>query len=305
MDIQSLRVFVDVVRFGSFAAVARQQGVDPSSISRIIAVLEADLGFVLFQRTTRRLAPTEAGTLFFNRVQPIIEDLESSAQEARDILVEPTGRLRVTASVSFGTAVLVPLLPRLKGVHPGLSVDLVLTDAVVDLVAENIDLAIRLGPRRDSGLIGTELVETRYRVCVSPGYLSAAPKLAHPRDLKHHSCVVYPAPGDRPLWRFRHQRGGFMEVPITVGYSISNSMGMHRAAREGLGPTLLPDWLIGDDVRTGNLIDPFADHDVTDSEFEMSAWLLYPSRAYVPRKLRAMIDFLKRNITVEHSSKSG
>ncbi len=177
MDIATLKTFVEVMRAGSFAAVARLHDVDPSSISRTIAILEHELGFRLFQRTTRRLAATEAGALYFERMQPIIDEIDRVGQEACDIVAEPVGRLRVTASVSFGHTVLVPLLPRLRSAYPELSIDLVLTDAVLDLITEKIDVAVRLGPRIDSGLIGTQVMRTRYHVCASPAYLKAIPRM--------------------------------------------------------------------------------------------------------------------------------
>src|SRR5229473_1687670 len=147
MDIATLKTFVEVMRAGSFAAVARLHDVDPSSISRTIAILEHELGFRLFQRTTRRLAATEAGALYFERMQPIIDEIDRVGQEACDMVAEPAGRLRVTASVSFGHTILVPLLPCLRSAYPELSIDLVLTDAVLDLITEKIDVAVRLGPR--------------------------------------------------------------------------------------------------------------------------------------------------------------
>ena len=233
MDIATLKVFVEVMRAGSFAAVARAHDVDPSSISRTIAILEDELGFRLFQRTTRRLAATEAGALYFERMQPIIDELDRAGQEARDIVTEPAGRLRVTASVSFGHTVLVPLLPRLRSAFPELAVDLMLTDAVLDLITEKIDVAVRLGPRIDTGLIGTQLMRTRYYACASPAYLKAAPKLKVPSDLTAHGCLLFPYPGYRSRWRFRAKNGEVTEVPVNGAVTISNALALHRAALDG------------------------------------------------------------------------
>lgn len=293
MELAALKVFVEVMRAGSFAAVARVHQLDPSSISRTIAMLEGELGFRLFQRTTRRLAATEAGALYFERMQPIVDELDRAGQEARDIVAEPAGRLRVTASVSFGHTVLVPLLPRLRAAYPDLAVDLLLTDAIVDLIAEKIDVAVRLGPRIDTSLIGTQLLRTRYRVCASPAYLNAAPRLRSPADLSVHDCLLFPYPGYRSLWRFRARNGETTVVPVHGAVTISNALALLSAARDGLGPVLLPDWLVGQDLQRGTLVDPFPKLEATATDFDTAAWLLYPSRAYVPRKVRAFIDFLK------------
>jgi DNA-binding transcriptional LysR family regulator len=293
MDIAALKVFVEVMRAGSFAAVARIHDVDPSSISRAIAILENELGFRLFQRTTRRLAATEAGALYFERMQPVIDEMDRVGQEARDIVAKPAGRLRVTASVSFGHTVLVPLLPRLRSAYPDLSIDLMLTDAVLDLIIEKIDIAIRLGPRIDTGLAGMQLMRTRYHVCASPAYVKAATKLRVPLDLSDHSCLLFPYPGYRSQWRFRAKNGEVTEVPVNGAVTISNALALHRAALDGLGPVLLADWLVSQDLQRGKLVDLFPKYEATATDFDTAAWVLYPSRVYLPRKVRAFINFLK------------
>ena len=170
MDISTLQIFVEVMRQGSFAAVARDRDLDPSSVSRTIAALEKELGVRLFQRTTRRLSPTEAGTVYFERIEPLVEEMQQAIDIALDTAGQPKGTLRVTASVSFGQKCIVPLLPDFGFRYPELAIDLFLTDAVVDLFAERIDLAIRLGLLTDSTLVAQPLMRTRYRVCASPQY---------------------------------------------------------------------------------------------------------------------------------------
>jgi DNA-binding transcriptional LysR family regulator len=226
-------------------------------------------------------------------MQPIIDEMDRVGQEARDIVAEPAGRLRVTASVSFGHTVLVPLLPRLRSAYPDLSIDLILTDAVLDLINEKIDVALRLGPRIDTGLIGTQLMRTRYHVCASPGYLKSAPKLRAPPDLSDHGCVLFPYPGYRSQWRFRARNGEVTEVPVNGAITISNALALQRAALDGLGPVLLADWLIRKDLQHGKLVDVLPKYEATATDFDTAAWVLYPSRAYVPRKVRAFIDLLK------------
>jgi len=293
MDLASLKLFIDVTRAGSFAAAARLHGIDPSSVSRVIGVLEQQLGFRLFQRTTRRLTTTEAGALYFERVQPLLEEMERAQSEASDIITEPLGWLRVTSSVAFGHMCLVPLLPKLRERFPALQLDLVLTDTIVDLIAEHIDVAIRLGPRIESGLIGSKLAGTRYRVCASPAFIKKAGSIRRPQDLTRFDCLRLPLPGYRSRWRFRNKRGTVLDVPIQGSIVISSVLAIQRAAVDGMGPALLADWLIREDLTKGRLIDLFPGYDVTATDFDTAAWLLYPSRAYLPRKVRAFIDFLK------------
>ncbi len=296
MNLDSLDVFAEVMQTGSFAEVARRRDVDPSSVSRTIAALEAEIGIRLFQRTTRRLAPTEAGRIYFQRIEPLLGELDRASAEARDLAASPSGTLRVTASVAFGHAVVAPLLPALRSQYPDLGLELILSDAAIDLVAERIDIAIRLGPRPDADLIGTRLMPVRHRVCASPGYVETHGPPGDPAALSDRDCLRFPFSGYRTLWRFRTSGGPVTEVPVDGSLVISNALALRQCCLDGLGPALLADWLVGDDLMAGRLVDLFPQHDVTATDFDTAAWLLYPSRAYVPLKVRAFIDFLKEAV---------
>jgi DNA-binding transcriptional LysR family regulator len=293
MEIDTLRLFLETLERGSFAAVARDRDMDPSSVSRSIAGLETELGIRLLQRTTRRLALTEAGALYADRVRPLVEDLDRAQAEASDVLEAPKGTVRLSASVSFGQTCLMPLLPELRATYPELVLDLLLSDAMVDLIADRVDVAVRLVPRPDPGLIATKLMPTRYRVCASPGYLHREGPIETPADLASRPCLLFPLSGYRSLWRFRSRSGEEEDVPVAPGLIISNATALRDAARRGLGPVLLADWLVGEDFASGRLVDLLPQHDVTATDWETAAWLVYPSRDYVPRKVRVVIDFLK------------
>lgn len=293
MDTALLRTFVDVVHLGSFAEVARRHNVDPSQVSRAVATLEDQLGARLFQRSTRRLEPTEAALRFLERVEPLVRELDAAMAEAGDSVAEVRGTLRVTASVAFGVRGLVPMLPMLREKHPNLVLDLVLTDAVLDVLAERIDIAIRLGPKLDTGLLGTRLMGTRYRVVASPAWVKRHGHPATPSALAGHRVAAFPLPGFRENWRFRDASGEVETVGVTPGLLISNGLGLLQAAVDGLGPTLLADWLTAEDRAAGRLIDLFPDHEATATEFDTAVWLLYASRQYLPLKVRAFIDFAK------------
>ena len=294
-----LQVFVDVMRQGSFAAVARDRNVDPSSISRAIAGLEQELGLRLFQRTTRKLSPTEAGMTYFERIEPLVEEIQQAAHVAGDISGQPQGTLRVTASTAFGQICIVPLLPAFGAMYPDLSVDLLLSDAMVDLLAERVDLAIRLGMLADSTLIAQRLMSTRYRVCASPQYLQRYGHPSHPREIANHNCLRFRLAGFRSRWIFRDSQGRLSEVPVQGRMMISNAIALQQCAIAGMGLTLLPNWLIDQDLQAGTLLDVFPHYEVTATEFSTAAWLVYPSRAYVPLKVRVFIEFLKQSVAGE------
>lgn len=291
-----LQIFVEVVRQGNFAAVARDRGLDPSSVSRTIKGLEKELGVRLFQRTTRRLSPTESGTAYFERIEPLVEEMQQATNVAIDMSGQPKGTLRVTASVPFGQKCIVPLLPEFGTMYPDLTVNLQLTDAVVDLFSERIDLAIRLGLLADSTLIAQRLMRTYYRVCASPQYLQQRGYPKNPSDIEHHNCLLFPLAGFRSRWIFRDQQDNISEVPVHGRTIISNAIALEQCAIAGMGLTLLPNWLVDEDLQAGTLINVFPNHEVTATDFNTAAWLVYPSRAYVPLKVRVFIEFLKRAI---------
>jgi DNA-binding transcriptional LysR family regulator len=293
MDFDSLRIVVDVARRGSFAAAARERGVDPSAVSRAVAAVERDLGFRLFQRSTRQLAPTDPGALYLRRAAAALEEMDGARDDALAAHARVAGVLRATVSIAFGLKRVVPLLPELRARHPDLSVDLVISDANLDLIAEGIDLAVRLGARPpQAGLIAMKLAATRYRACASPEFLAANTPIGEPADLSERECVLFPYSGYRSKWRFRARSGDIVETPVSGALMLSSALAVHDAALRGLGVALLPCWLIAADVKAGRLVDIFPEHDVTATEFDTAAWIVYPSRAYIPRKLRAFIDFL-------------
>jgi DNA-binding transcriptional LysR family regulator len=296
MDISVLQLFVEVVRQGNFATVARDRNLDPSSVSRAIAGLEEELGIRLFQRTTRKLSPTEAGMTYFERIEPLVEEMQQAIDIAADVSGQPKGTLRVTASVSFGHQCIVPLLPEFAKLYPELTVDLLLTDNVVDFFTERIDIAIRLGILADSSLIAQQLMQTYYRVCASPAYLENSRPLEKPEDITHHNCLLFPLPGFRSQWIFKSADGALSEVPVSGRTIISSGIALQHCAIAGMGVALLPHWLVSEDLQTGRLINIFPNYDVTATEFHTAAWLVYPSRAYVPLKVQVFIDFLKKSI---------
>ncbi len=292
MEIQSLELFVDVVKLGSFAAVARQRHMDPSSVSRSVQALEEELKLRLLQRTTRQVTLTEAGAIYFERVQHLVAELNYAKQLATDTVEKPYGVLRITASNSFGLKQIVPLLPAFKRANPDLVVDLLLTDSIVDLLAERVDLAIRLGVLPDSAMVARRLKPTRYLVCASPDYLRTFGHPASPFDVAGHKCLVFPLPGFRSRWLFKDADGKVSEVMVKGDLLISSGLALQQCAVDGMGLALLADWQVQQDIARGALVNVFPQHDVTATTFDTAVWFVYPSRAFVPLKVRAFMDFV-------------
>ena len=293
MDTDLLKTVVLVAQQGSFAAAARVLNVDSSSVSRTVASVEAQLGLRIFQRTTRTLTITEEGELYLARVAPLIDEFEHAREAATQTLRGPSGTLKMTASVAFTHECIVPHLGDFHRQNPDVQVELLPSDAMVDIAANGIDLAIRLAPAPKGDLISTRLLRTRYRVCAAPGYVDSHPPITDPRDLADHDCLRFALPEFRTRWRFRRDDGQPVSAPIGGKIIIGNALSLRRAAVDGLGPVLLADWLVGRDLSDGRLIDLFPDYECTATEFDTGAWALYPSRSFLPRKVRAMIDFLR------------
>jgi DNA-binding transcriptional LysR family regulator len=296
MDTTALNMFVEIVRRGSFAAVARDRDVDPSVISRAVQALEEELDARLFHRTSRRLSLTEAGRSFFDRIAPVVEEIERARESVSDRDAAPTGRLRVTTSVSFGERCLVPLLPRFTARYPGLMLDLLLTEALVDLVGERVDVAIRLGALADSSLTASRLFHTSYKACASPDYLARHPAIERPHDLSRHDCLAFPFWGLTPRWRFRDVQGEVTEVTVVGRIVISSGIALEQCAVAGMGVVILPEWLVAGSLAKGLLQVVLPDYQASAiASFDTGGgWLVYPSREKLPRKVRLFSDFLKR-----------
>jgi len=296
MEIASLKTVMLVQAHGSIAGAARALDLDPSSVSRTVAAVEADLGIRLFQRTTRRLTVTEEGQTYLTRLAPLVEEIDAVREDARGLRGKPTGLLRMTASVAFAHQVIVPLLPVFQASYPDITIDLQSSDANLDLVENGIDLAIRLAPAPKGDLVSTRLMHTRYRVVASPEYLEGQAPISNPNDLARLNCLRFALPGLQDAWTFQHGNDAPFEVSVKGNLMISNALALRRAARMSLGVAILADWLIEEDLRTGRLVALAPEHKCTATVFRTAAWALYVNRTYLPQKVRAMIDFLKTNL---------
>jgi DNA-binding transcriptional LysR family regulator len=297
MDLEALRMFAEVAHRGSFSAVARERCLQASSITRVIAGLEHELGERLFHRTTRKLNLTEAGTLFLTRIEPLIAHFDEGVAEVRAMGRGPFGTIRMSVSVAYGMERIVPLLTEFRERFPNLSLELILDDAQADLVRDSIDLAIRLGPSIDGNVIVSRLEETRYRVVASRDWLEAH-QLANPLDLAQHHVLRLTLPGYRDRWVFQDKEGNQSPVTVSGPILISNALALRDAAIAGLGPALLAVWTIQRHLANGTLIDCFPDLEVTATDFDTSAWAIYPSRSFLPNKVRVTLDFLREKLSL-------
>lgn len=285
-QLAALNAFVATVESGGFSQAARRLGVSKSLLSRQVAHLEAELGVRLLQRTTRRLSPTEAGELYFQRAQRILLDLEEAASEVGQLQTAPRGKLRVSAPMSFGVLHLTPALPSFLAACPELELELSLSDRFVDLIEEGVDVAVRIGRLSDSSLIARHVAPIRRAVCASPAYLARCGTPTLPNDLAAHACLSHIGMGPAE-WRFAI--GGKLEtVRVQSRLSAGNGEALRILALAGLGLVYLPTFFVGDDLRSGALVSVLEDYVPQDS----ALYGVYPHSRHLSAKVRAFLDFL-------------
>jgi len=284
----AIQVFAQVVESGSFAKAADRLGLSTSAASRQVADLESHLQTRLLNRTTRRVSLTESGQQFYERAVQLMTDLAEAEQEASSAAVVPRGTIRLTTSVNFGVRHVAPAIAEFLERYPDVRFDVSLSDRVVDLVEEGLDLAIRIGAPVADNLVARKLGETRMVPCASPGYLAkhAAPKT--PEDLAHHNCFTYEYVSPRHVWRFRDRSGAEHAVRVAGRlHSNNGDLLAEVAARDG-GIVFEPAFIVGPEVRAGRLV-PLLQDFVPPP---VPIYALYPSRKHLSAKVRRFVEFL-------------
>lgn len=286
MEISSLAVFVQAASAGSLSGAARRLKLTPMAATRRLATLEANLGVRLIQRTTRSVSLTAEGESFLPYAMAMVE-----AEEAGRAALSPsrhgaTGLLRVTAPAAFGRKVVTPLIPPLLLEHPGLRIDLQLTDSVVDIVHSGIDVAIRIAPLRDSSMIARRLAMNPRVLCAAPAYLArcGAPRVV--ADLAEHECLALSGVTHWPFAIAGKER----LVRVAGRFTASTIEGVRVACIGGAGLALLSEWDVQGDLQSGALVIVRLD-DASPQELAISA--VYPTSRQVLPKLRVFVDRLQ------------
>ncbi|WP_206240431.1 LysR family transcriptional regulator [Novosphingobium terrae] len=249
----ALTAFVAVVDQGGFTSAARRLGVAPSSLTRQLNALEAELGTLLLNRSTRSVSLTTAGRTYYQDARRILEQLDEAERAVSEIGKSPSGTLRVTASIAFARLHLAPALPDYLRRFPGVKLDLQLNDSLVNLVDERVDVAIRLATLPDSSLITRKLAHHRRVVCASPRYLEERGVPTDPASLKTHNCLLFDYGGGEDQWTFARE-GEVMRVHVQGNLRSTGSEVLLSAALEGVGLVLMPTWLVGGDIAAGRLV---------------------------------------------------
>lgn len=283
----AMRVFAAVADAGGFAPAARDLGMSTSAVSRHVAELEAALSVELLRRSTRRMSLTEVGERYLNRANGILDEVRALEADIGDLAASPKGRLRLTASPTFGDFFLAPIAARFAQRYPELTIEMDLTERLVDVVAEGYDAAIRAGRLTDSTLTSRRLLDYPFVAVASPDYVAKAPPLERPEDLARHQCVHWRWRSDTMIWRFM-DGDEVVEVPVTGRFRVNSTFAEREAARAGLGIALFSPLAAKDDLASGRLVTVLPNHPPAP----MAITALWPAARATPRKLRLFIDFL-------------
>lgn len=290
-EFAQLRAFAAVAQERSFRKAAGRLGVTPSALSHVVKALEERLGAKLLHRTTRSVAPTEAGTALLGRLVPAMAEIEDAVSDASGSSDHPRGRLRVNLPRVAAEAVLIPRLGEFARLYPEIVIDLVIDDNMADIVAEGSDAGIRSGAHVQGDMIAVRLTpDLRAAVVASPRYVASIDVPATPHDLRNHRCINYRWARDGSAYRWRFERDGeALEVRLDAAVTVNDTILITKCALEGLGFAYILETIVAEHLAAGRLVRVLDDWCPPSSDFH----LYYSGRRHMSAPLRAMIDFFR------------
>jgi DNA-binding transcriptional LysR family regulator len=287
--LQAMEMFVRVVETGSFSKAAVEFATTQPTVTKQVAATEDRLKVRLLNRNTRGVSLTEAGALYYEKCKNIVREAEEADNVVRVRQTQAQGLLRVGSSVAFGRRVIVPLALDFMREHPQLQVDLSFEDRYTDLVAQGVDVAIRMGKLADSALGARFLGTNPWLMVASPRYLKKAGQPRRPADLSAHDTLIYSSVQGNDVWRVLGPRGEAATVPVTARLRSNNLSAVLAAARSHMGIAALPWYVAQDSLHAGAIVEVLKGHSLPEQEIHA----VYPSPKLVPQKVQAFIAFLQ------------
>jgi DNA-binding transcriptional LysR family regulator len=284
---QEMQTFSAVVDAGSFVGGANALDMSKAAVSRYIGDLEARLGVRLLHRTTRKLSLTEEGEVFYARCKELLNNISDAELEITSRTAEAVGLLRISAPVTFGILHLANLWGDFTAKHPKVSLDITLSDRVIDIIEDGFDVAIRIAQLPNSTLISKKLASTKMVLCASPEYIKRSGQLTHPFDLMHHSILAYTYWSTKDEWTFNGPEGS-VTVKTVPRLRANNGDTNLAGALKHQGIVLQPTFLVGKHLQSGELVELIPEY----KSIELGIYAIYPTRKLVSPKVRLLIDFL-------------
>ena len=288
--LESMRAFVEVVNHSGFAAAGRQMGLSRSVVNNLVAQLEADLDVQLLQRTTRRVSPTDTGRAYYERCVDILAEVSAAEQSVAQLQVEPKGTLRINAPMSFGTMHLAKAIAHFMQQYPDIQVQLTLNDRFIDLIEEGFDVTLRIAELKADETLTTHAIAPIPRViCAAPSYLKAHGAPKEPSELRNHDCLKYGHLATNNYWQLTDKNGKQTNVRLRCkGYS-NNGEVLREEAIAGIGITLLPIFIAGQALQTGQLVQVLADY----CPPPITAYISYAANRHLSTKIQLLTKFLQ------------
>lgn len=291
--IDRMRAFALVAKNGSFTVAAQRMGRSARLVSKYVADLENALGVQLLNRTTRSVALTNAGATYLALCEPLLDGFDELEERVKNEQASLRGMIHISAPTGFGTLRLAPSLARFAAQHPNVELDLQFSDRRVSIVEEGVDLAIRIGPMRDSSLKMRQLGRMPLVVCAAPAYLERAGTPDHPRALATHECILDGNMTEPTVWRFDID-GQEVAVQVNGRFRMSAPAGSARIAAAGAAIARCPAYTVADALKSGELVELFAEHRV--SPYVVAA--LFPQNRHLTTRVRTLIDHLASDPTL-------
>ena len=286
-SISGIRAFIGVVEEGSFTAAAEQMAMSVSLVSKYIAQLETRLGVRLLNRTTRSLTLTEIGEIYYEKSQQVLEGFDELEKVIKDKRASPCGNLVISAPQTFGEMFLSPLIEEFLKKYPDITVDLQLSDRLVNLVDETIDVSIRIAELPDSNMIARYLDSARIVCCVSPEYLKQHPVPAHPSDLLSHECILDKNFKEANKWPFL-VNGERTTIKVNGRLAVNSARTTRDMVLAGRGVALIPLYAIDNDIKEGRIKIILEQYEA----FDLGVYIIYLDRHHLAAKIRAFVDFV-------------
>ncbi|GBR01308.1 LysR family transcriptional regulator [Gluconacetobacter liquefaciens] len=284
---QAMATFVRVVETGSFSAAARQLNVGQPAVSKTIAQLETRLQVSLLIRSTHGLTPTEAGQTFYERARNAIQEADEAELAAKGAGAGLSGRLRVSAATTFARLHVIPRLPQFLAAHPHLDVDIILDDRKIDLVAEGVDISLRMGKLSDSTAVARKIATGGRSVLATPAYLARAGKPQNPADLANHEAIIY---SQQPnVWSFTRD-GAAVSVSVGGRLRVSAAEGLRAALLADMGLTIASDWMFAPELESGAIVRVLQAWSLPSIDL----WAVFPAGNMTTAKGRQFAAFVEK-----------
>lgn len=285
--LNAISVFCKVIETQSFTQAANQQNISVAMASKLVSQLEEHLKTRLLQRTTRKIVPTEAGMLYYQRCQAILLDLSEADSSISNMATSLQGNLLISVPRDFGLLYISPNLPKFIELHPNLHIEIEFEDKRVDLVAEGYDLALRIGYMQDSSLVARKISSSPMHFVASPSYLESRGTPLTPDDLEYHQGLLYKSSLNQVHWQST-KANQIQRYKIQSKVVSNNGMALLEMTKAGLGISNAPDFFVKDALASGELVEILSEY----KQKPLDIYVVYPNRRHLPAKVRAFIEFL-------------